>query len=546
MSGRETTVLYVGPGGAPPSGTSPDGRTFEVVGVDATGADADRFTDAGAAAADAVIVRTTGEESAVALLDEVRAARPDLPAVLLADDASPSDAVAVAGALVDGAVEADRERTLERLHAATRDLIRAGTPGEVAEHTVRTAEEVLDHTINGVRLLTDDRAHLEMVAHTEHLPGSRGEPPVYPVGEGTAGRALAAGEPLVVEDVTALDDGYDRASIRSAMYLPLGSHGTLSVGRTSDAGFSPSEVHLAKMLAANAEAALDRIAQSQDLRDQNERLEEFATIVSHDLRNPLNVATGWLDLALEDGDVEHVEKARAALDRMDDLIEDVLALARQGQTVVEPEPVALEPVVEQAWRTAAATAPGATLVVEGDLGTVLCDRSRLSQLLENLFRNSIEHGSTGSRAEPGDSAERGSTGSRAEPGDSAEHGDDVTVRVGTTEASLYVADDGPGIPPGERDRVFDSGYTTADDGTGFGLAIVRQIAEAHRWQVAVTESDAGGARVEVTGVQWVPDSRLDVDGDEDAGTDGDAHGDGATDADGDPGADADVEGDGSE
>ncbi len=61
---------------------------------------------------------------------------------------------------------------------------------------------------------------------------------------------------------------------------------------------------------------------------------------------------------------------------------------------------------------------------------------------------------------------------------------------------FYVADDGPGISPEDRDQVFESGYTTADHGTGFGLTIVEQIADAHDWTIDVTESADGGARFE--------------------------------------------------
>jgi signal transduction histidine kinase len=64
-----------------------------------------------------------------------------------------------------------------------------------------------------------------------------------------------------------------------------------------------------------------------------------------------------------------------------------------------------------------------------------------------------------------------------------------------------VADDGPGIPADEYEDVLASGYTTSTDGTGFGLAIVREIADAHDWEIAVTESGTGGARFEIIGVE---------------------------------------------
>ena len=114
----------------------------------------------------------------------------------------------------------------------------------------------------------------------------------------------------------------------------------------------------------------------------------------------------------------------------------------------------------------------ATLVTETDR-RVLADDSRLQELFENLFRNAVAHGS------------------------------DVTVTVGDLDGGFSVADDGPGIPPEDRERVFDHGYSTRGRGTGFGLSIVQEIADAHGWEVAVTESDDGGARFEVTGVDVV-------------------------------------------
>ena len=81
-------------------------------------------------------------------------------------------------------------------------------------------------------------------------------------------------------------------------------------------------------------------------------------------------------------------------------------------------------------------------------------------------------------------------------------GDGVTVRVGPLSGGgFYVEDDGPGIPEDERDQVFESGYTTERDGTGFGLNIVREIVEAHGGAISLTESDEGGARFEITGIE---------------------------------------------
>ncbi|WP_144798490.1 sensor histidine kinase [Halorubrum depositum] len=241
------------------------------------------------------------------------------------------------------------------------------------------------------------------------------------------------------------------------------------------------------------------------LERQRERLEEFAGVVSHDLRNPLSVAVGNVELAREfDGEAadERLDRARDALDWMDDLTADLLALAREGRIVEGTETVDLRSVVDAAWRTVGA-GPETALVVEGALPTVECDRSRLRQALENLFRNAIEHGASDGcspgEVSGGDDTDAGDASSRrGGPADAS-----LRVFVGALPNGFYVADDGPGIDPAERESVFEPGRTTAADGTGFGLAIVERIAEAHGWSVSATEGRAGGARFEFAGVESV-------------------------------------------
>jgi len=230
-------------------------------------------------------------------------------------------------------------------------------------------------------------------------------------------------------------------------------------------------------------------------RRQNERLERFASFVSHDLRGPLSVLRGRIDLAEETGDPEQFAACRDAVGRIDTMVDDLLALTRAGDGSEEREPVALDAAARAAWESVESAG---SLVVETER-TVSADPGPLDQLLANLFRNAVEHGSTGSRESPGDAVERGSTGGQTSSDDAPERGA-VTVEVGDTSDGFYVADDGPGIPPDEREVVFERGYTTDRDGTGLGLAIVEEVARAHGWTVQVVESAAGGARVEVRGV----------------------------------------------
>ncbi|MBV0902614.1 hypothetical protein KTS37_12530 [Halomicroarcula salina] len=219
----------------------------------------------------------------------------------------------------------------------------------------------------------------------------------------------------------------------------------------------------------------DRKRQERELQRQRDRLDEFASVVSHDLRNPLTVAEGHLDLAMEDCDSQRLADVARAHDRMRSLVDDLLALARDGRLVDDPDPVPLSVVVDACWDSVETGA--AALVVDTDR-TVRADEVRLKQLFENLIRNAVEHA-----------------------------GDDVTVTVGDVDEpdrwGFYVEDDGPGIPAEDREAVVDAGYTTVESGTGFGLAIVKQVADAHGWALTITECEEGGARFEVTGVDVV-------------------------------------------
>jgi nitrogen-specific signal transduction histidine kinase len=228
-------------------------------------------------------------------------------------------------------------------------------------------------------------------------------------------------------------------------------------------------------------------------------VDHVSSVISHDLRNPLDVAKAHLHAARETGDPEHFESVADAHDRMERIIRDVLTITR-GDSVVDPsEDVPIEPAVTDAWQSV--DTERATLDLSKPLPTTTADPDRLRRLFENLFRNSVEHGSTGSRSKTDDSVEHGSTGSRSKTDDSVEHGstDDpgVTITVGALADGFYVADDGPGIPPEERDAVFEPGYSTRDGGTGLGLAIVERIVAAHGWEMTLTTSDRGGVRFEI-------------------------------------------------
>ncbi|NEU55867.1 PAS domain-containing protein [Halorussus sp. MSC15.2] len=425
------------------------------------------------------------------------------------------------GVHIDVTDRKEHERDLNRLHDATSDLIQADTHEAIAETAVETVREVLDMPNNALWLHDETDDTLEPVALTDEAADLVGEPPVFEPGESLSWEVFQSQESEVFENVASQPGRHNpETPIRSEIILPLGDHGVMNIGSTAVGAFDETDVSLARILATNVEAALTRADGRRELARQHERLDEFASVVSHDLRNPLNVANGQLDLARKECDSDHLDEVADAHDRMQTLIDDLLTLAREGDSVVETEPVALRAIADTCWGTV--PTDGATLVTDATR-TVRADRGRLGQLLENLFRNAVEHGSTSPRSQvhedvhqtssdaahqnakrSEDAVEHGSTSNRPRDDGAVEHGStDVRVTVGGLDDGFFVADDGPGIPESEHGDVFRRGYSTARENTGFGLAIVEQIAEAHGWNVRVTESADGGARFEITGVACV-------------------------------------------
>jgi PAS domain S-box-containing protein len=356
------------------------------------------------------------------------------------------------------------ERTLESLQTTAREFLRARNEAEIGDVAVTAAAEVLDLPMAALYRYEPTSEVLRPTAWTEVVADRVGD--LAPVGDGDdPWRAFAAGETRRYDPTGAGPWGDSPA--RNLLAVPLGDRGLLLAGTDDGEALDDRTATLAGVLAANAEAALNRAEREAELERRNEQLERFASILSHDLRDPLNAARAQVALARDDHDSRYLRDLESIHDRMGELVEDVLALAREGRAVGETTAVDLGGVVAAAWETVGTEA--ATLTVEGDLGTVNADRERLRTLLENVLGNAVRHG-----------------------------GGSVTVRVGSlaTTDGFFVADDGPGIPAEDREAVFEYGYTTREDGTGLGLDIVRRIGDANGWQVRAAESEAGGARIE--------------------------------------------------
>lgn len=186
----------------------------------------------------------------------------------------------------------------------------------------------------------------------------------------------------------------------------------------------------------------------------------------------MQIVTERRHCADEDCDSEHIGEVEKALTRIDELVENTLSMARLGPDALDFGPLQFGLVANPAWETA--VDGDATLELD-DIGTVVADESALQQLLENLFANAAEHG---------------------RPADG-----DFVVHIGrlADDDGFFVADNGPGILPDTQDEIFERGYSTRSEGTGFGLSIVSQIVDAHDWEITATDAEGGGAHFEIRG-----------------------------------------------
>ena len=432
-------------------------------------------------------------------IDRLREAEPNLPVIYCSDDPERTEAAIEAGATevvssdagsgvlrhrLDQLCECNRppatyREQIESLHGIGVELAACETQQEVYDLAVAAGKDILALDICAIGVVEDGKFRL--TASTDALPEEGyHEPRIDAPDGGHAAKAYRTGEAVLTDDMQESPDADPLLEYRGAMTVPIGEFGVFQAVSFEVGAFDRTDLELAEILVGHVREALDRLEQTarlersrEELARENERLDEFTSIVSHDLRNPLNVATLQLELLSEDVEHERLDSARDALDRTETLISNLLALAREGEAVSEFDAVRLDRNARRAWQHVDTGAADIDVRTEA---TIEADESRLRQLLSNLFRNAVEHGST------------------------APEEDGLTVTVGETDDGFFVADDGEGLPTGIRDRIFESGVSDGENNTGLGLAIVKRTAEAHGWEVRAAESSSGGARFEFTGV----------------------------------------------
>lgn len=367
----------------------------------------------------------------------------------------------------------------------------SSTSGErsTADGRYRALVEIVNGLLDAAvcELLVEEDGRLVVEEDTARDDDQTGS--TYSLATSLPGMAYTAGRSCVIADQ------YDTRSVASSgsaaamtptpfpslCCVPVGNQRLLLAKARGRGAFTDEDLEKASQVVelARSEPASNEMRAvpatdggAGDDRNRAELLEVVADVLSHDFKNHLNVVSGNLELALEADDADaFIARASNGLTRLESLVEEVVSLAKTGDIVREMERVELHDRAEAVW--ASVETGGATLELERGVEFLASPRS-VDHILENLMGNAVAHA-----------------------------GPEVTVKVGGLTDGFYLEDDGPGIPPDSRERVFERGYTTDEASTGLGLPIVKRIVDAQGWTIDVVESSEGGARFEITGVEDV-------------------------------------------
>ena len=382
------------------------------------------------------------------------------------------------GSARDVTAQKEREEALTALQEATRGMMAAKTPADIASLLAGTATEVLGYPVGAV-WFADDEGRLRPVSTSERTPDT----PLSVLSDGPSvpWRVYEAGEARTFEHVQERDDLPD-VPVASIAAAPLGDHGVFLAASTTDPEFPESGFDLLKLLAANAEAALDRAARETLLRErerelerQNEKLEFLNSLLRHNILNGMTVMLGRVELLKLDAD----DAQRDHLDTVSTWGTDIVELIRKirrvmdsaiGREVAAPEPVplhaALAPEVEKLRDSYDAA------VVTADLGddlAVLADEM-LGEIFENLLSNAVVHN------------------------DAATPRVHVEVATDDETALVRIRDNGPGITRERQDEIFGRGEKgPKSTGTGYGLYLSATIVDGYGGDLSVESDGTDGS-----------------------------------------------------
>jgi signal transduction histidine kinase len=401
---------------------------------------------------------------------------------------------AVRSASREGQIDQQR-LDFERLYAVSATLARAESLAEIVPHLVGTICKYLDAQVGVVLLYNAERHRLEVMSPiwVNGYPLDT-DPIVLDVASpAIVAQVYRSGRPFFVREIDQDTDAHillNELGLRQALVAPLKVEnlrvGVIIVGDPYTGSFNEGQLDQLGSLAAPAGLVLSQIGRYEAQAEMTRRLEEvaqmktdFVSTVSHELRTPLTSIIGSLDtvnrpeLAPTQATAQQLlSTARRQAGRLQRLIDDLLVVSRidRGAIPVHLEPVTLKQAFEEVNRVVSIE-PSYT--IEPDDLTVEADRDHLSRILINLVENAAKY----------------AAGSPVE----------LYAWERPHKAVIAVVDHGPGIPEGEKERVFerftqiDQSDTRSKGGTGLGLSIVKSLAEVMRGAVRVEATEGGGA-----------------------------------------------------
>lgn len=299
-----------------------------------------------------------------------------------------------------------------------------------------------------------------------------------------------SGPPVV--DCHLLRPGAERRELQCRRVEPPSRDGAVTWLVEDVTHLHTLERELHRMGRELAQANREREALQERLRSERSEREELLSVVSHELRTPVTVIGGYnrLLLAEEVGPLSEdqrrfLEESRKSCERLNLFIGNLIDASRaeKGAHVLELQTGPVAPVLEG---VAAMFRPmleerGMTLSIAAG-GGARFDRIRLEQILSNLVGNAIKFGAKG-----------GHIALSAGP---------ARPKGGRRFLEVAVCDDGPGVAPDDRERIFEPYVQARDEsragGLGLGLAICRRLVEAHGGEIRVSERDGGGSRFSFT------------------------------------------------
>lgn len=220
--------------------------------------------------------------------------------------------------------------------------------------------------------------------------------------------------------------------------------------------------NIASIAIFNAKYENENSELNDEIKELEKRIEQFMSVITHDLRNPLNTAQGYTNMYEEDSNDSHLRWVKKAHSRIEQLISDMIHLLRFGEKIVSFETHTIGNIAEDAWKSIDTQN---TKVNINSTAEVEVSYERCKKLLEILFTNAIQH-----------------------------NNDTITINVGDVVEDgdiigFYVEDNGRGIPKNSSKDIFEHGYSTTNNGTGLGLTIVKIITDVHDWKIEAVSLD---------------------------------------------------------